>query len=619
MLDAMSFGTDVTELADPMTHGHRPLHGYPGMHPKSALTSLLLVAAVQSHAQSLGAVQGAVIIGRPLDIVVQSLGPAGDDASAQCVQADVRYGDMRLSPSHVDLSFEGDVAQAGGMLRVRTRLPVNEPFVTVEVRVGCPVRLTRWYTLLADVEPLRPMVPPPAAAAPIAAPSAATVPEDRLKAVAVAPADSPDPAARNPAPEAPTRSSATAARPAGIARQASKAKPMTTAPAAHKSAAGAQSASATPTSPAGPRLELQPVEIARPPGVQAGGDPAEAQASVSTQALAPSTEPDPLVLQELASLRAEQQRLLLAVESLNRELTAARSDRSDGILYALVGVIAVLLGALLWLLRRGAAPVAPLPTAPWWGGPAERADGADAPSAAVPPPAVQAQETTQSATVAESPPPPAASTASRTSEHMAGLEVSETGASVFQEVPIALLDVAALRELWEQVDFFESLGQVADAVATLQAFVLAHPRASEAPYLRWWALARKHGLETRSLQAMYEQHYQRLLAPPEPADGVESDSRLIQSLTRDWPGETARATLEAALASQPGDPAALLQVRTLAAFDDLIMLHGVLHGLRVLEKTPTAAPAAGTAPSDGALDFDWNAWTPTSSDAPALR
>ncbi|WP_443082334.1 type IV pilus assembly protein FimV, partial [Tepidimonas sp.] len=189
------------------------------------MISLLLVAAVQGRAQSLGAVQGAVIIGRPLDIVVQSPGATGDDTGAQCVQADVRYGEMRLSPSDVSVTVERDVAQGTGALRVRSRLPVNEPFVTVELRVGCPMRFTRAYTLLADVEPVRPG-PPPAVAAPVLAPTATSVPTDRPGAAPVAPANPGAPVARNPAPETPIRSLTTAPRPAGVARLASKVKPV---------------------------------------------------------------------------------------------------------------------------------------------------------------------------------------------------------------------------------------------------------------------------------------------------------------------------------------------------------------------------------------------------------
>lgn len=639
------------------------------MHPKSALISLLLVAAVQGHAQSLGAVQGAIIIGRPLDIVVQSPGATGDDTGAQCVQADVRYGEMRLSPSDVSVTVERDVAQGTGVLRVRSRLPVNEPFVTVELRVGCPMRFTRAYTLLADVEPVRPG-PPSAVAAPVRAPTATPVPTDRPGAAAVAPANPGAPVARNPAPETPIRSLTTAPRPAGVARLASKVKPVAaTVPAAREATGEARSTPAAPPPPAGPRLELEPVDIAQAPGTKAGGDPAGVPAAAPTDAPAPTAEPNPAVQQELATLRAEQQRLLLAVESLNRELTVARSARGDVILYALAGVIVVLLGALLWLLRRRPAPVTPVPTAPWWAAPAERGGSADVPPAPVPSPATEVMAAIHSATAAESSAATTGSSAIGMDDHMAGLEVSEAGASVFQEVPIALLDIAALHELWERVDFFESLGQPADAVAALRTFVLAHPRASEAPYLRWMALARKHGLDTRSPQATYEQHYQRLLAEAESADGVEADPRLLQALTRGWPGDAVRAILESALASQPGDPAAPLQVRTLAAFDDLIVLHGVLDLLPVLAQapldpsaapagstaaaaadahgaapadgaasaldfelpditdlpptpsvTPTPAPpAAGAAPTDGALEFDWSGWQPPASNAPPHR
>jgi len=154
---------------------------------------------------------------------------------------------------------------------------------------------------------------------------------------------------------------------------------------------------------------------------------------------------------------------------------------------------------------------------------------------------------------------------------------------------VMTLDVAALHDLWEQVDFFDSLGHAGDAIAALSAFVRAHPRASEAPYLRWWTLARRHGQDSRTLQTLYEQHYQRLLVVDETDAGLEADAALMQALTAAWPGEQARAIVVAALASQPGDPGSPLHVRTLAAFDDLITLHGVLGLLPMLGPMPEAA------------------------------
>lgn len=636
------------------------------MHSRSALASLLLVSAVQGHAQSLGAVQGAVIIGRPLDIVVQSHVAAGDDATSLCVQADVRYGDTRLSPSDVSVTIERDAAQTAGVLRVRARQPVNEPFVTVEVRVGCPMRFARAYTLLADAEPVRPVPTPAAVAAPITAAPARVPPAVPAVSDRAGPAIASAPVARAPAPETPIRSLATAPRPAGVARLASKARPVTAAaPAAREASGAVRTAPEAPATPPGPRLELEPVDIGRgAPSGAPDGAPAPA-ASVATEASTPPAppEPAPAVQQELASLRAEQQRLLLAVESLNRELTAAREGRGDGLLYALAGVVLVLLGAVLWLLRRRSAPVvAPAPT-PWWTAPGERPEGAVGTPAtpsggdATPPAVASAADGGAPA----APPPPAAV---GPVDHMAGLEVSEAGASVFQEVPIAPLDFAALHELWERVDFFESLGQAGDAIAALRAFVQAHPRASEAPYLRWWALARQHGLDTRLPQATYEQHYQRLLAADAESVGVEADPALLAVLAREWPGGGARACVEAALASQPGDPAAPLRVRTLAAFDDLIVLHGVLDLLPVLAQAPLAPtspavtpvaedadagtslldfelpdiadlppppatpragagdaspPPAARGGEDGGLDFDFSGWHPPAGTPPPPR
>ncbi|MEW6693356.1 MAG: hypothetical protein AB1371_00115 [Pseudomonadota bacterium] len=588
------------------------------MHAKTALASLLIVSAVQSHAQSLGAVQGAVIIGRPLDIVVQGQWEAGDGGAAVCVEADVRYGETRLAAGSVSVTVERGSAGAS-VLRVRARQPVNEPFVTIELRVGCPARFARAYTLLADIEPAQPAAPvaAPVTRAPVGV-TPATLPP--VGAASPAPAAHAAPAAvRTPLPETPIRSLATTPRPAGI-RMATKVRPVPAVPATQREDSGAvRSAPPPPPERRGPRLELAPVDI---PGTGAPGGaapetaataPAAPQTSAATEPASPAADgtPPAAVQQEIATLRAEQQRLLMAVESLNRELTQARESRADGLLVALSGLVVVLLGAVLWLWQRARKAV-PAPSA-WWTSTTAALGAADAPPAGPAAPAVRE---------------PAAA-----ADHMAGLEVSEAGASVFQEVPIAALDVAALHALWEQVDFFESLGQAADAVAALRAFVQAHPRASEAPYLRWWALAQAHGLDTRLPQAMYEQHFQRLLAREPGTEGVEADRALVQALVAQWPTDAARRHIEAALASQPGDPATPLRVRTLTAFDDLLVLHGVLDLLLDVAPAPgvAGAAAAGTggmgaqalgaaattdvalpAPTEsGALDFelpDISAW-----------
>lgn len=626
------------------------------MHAKSALASLLLVSAVQGHAQSLGAAQGAVIIGRPLDIVVQSQVGTTDDAASLCVQADVRYGDARLSPSEVSVTVEQGGAAGQGALRVRARQPINEPFVTVELRIGCPTRFSRSYTLLADAEPIRPApaVAParPAVTAPVTQPPAPSVVP---RPVTTAPAPTPMTRSMALSPETPIRLQAPLPRPAGVTRLASKARPVPAAAPVERQASGQARpvAESAPSAP-GPRLELEPVDLGNvppttvpaPESVSAPAGAAAPSATEGAPPAAPASEVAPAVQEELSKLRAEQQRLLMAVESLNRELTAAREGRADGLLYGLAGAALVLLGVVLWLLRRRPAVTA-VPTEPWWAAPGAGSAGASNSAAAAVTGAVPAE--TAAVTAGASDQPSAAGAASPPAalpdaDHMAGLEVSEAGASVFQEVPVAALDFGSLHELWERVDFFESLGQAGDAIAALRAFVQAHPRASEAPYLRWWALANRHGLDTRLPQATYEQHFQRLLVGDGPGGGLEADAPLMADILRDWPGDAVRTTIEAALASQPGDPSGGLHIRSLTAFDDLIVLHGVLDLLPVLAQAPAvvatppdagpsvldfelpdiadlslpaAPPKASPAPDaaapgkpDEVLDFDLSGWQP---------
>ncbi|WP_425973558.1 hypothetical protein [Tepidimonas sp. HKU78] len=585
------------------------------MHTKSALASLLLVSAVNGHAQTLGAAQGAVIIGRPLDIVVQSPGLASDDATALCVQAEVRYGETRLGPSDVSVRLEPQVGQRDGAIRVQARPAVNEPFVTVEVRIGCPSRFVRVYTMLADVE------------SPIATPAvvaAVDVPETR-DALSV-------PAARPQRISTIGRDLATNK----INRRASAAKtrPMGLQPSARPTSWFARLSLATgvplvaPANDQGsPRLDVQPLAFTsdedffefllararRDLGVDnapversgASGSTA-ADARGRGVADAEPVGPESELQREVLTLREERTRLYQRIEELGQELSQAQAEIAVGqrVLLGMFAAVALVVAA--WLARdrwRRLLSGRLRKSDQWWiprgSGRQEIADAQ---------PITAKSDNTNKEAVAVSvigdsldfpdvdsipsekiPPfPPGALTAE-----------TNQGIGMVREPDSSLitLDVAALHDLWEQVDFFDSLGQAGDAIAALSAFVRAHPRASEAPYLRWWTLARRHGLDSRTLQTLYEQHYHRLLVVDDADAGLEADAALMQALTATWPGEQARAIVVAALASQPGDPGSPLHVRTLAAFDDLITLHGVLDLLPVLGPMPeaTAMKAGGDA------------------------
>lgn len=582
---------------------------------KFAVGSALLVTATHSVALSLGGTQGSVIIGRPLDILVQSSMDADDAASGLCLEAEVLYGDARVPASAITAAIHR--AGSDGALRVRVSQPVNEPIVTVILKAGCQQNFKRSYSLLADFEPLPPPVstvqparPTQAAPQPVR-PQAATP----SRAVPVAPAATgsaqgsrPAPAVEAPQDETPIRLSAPVSRPAGVVSFKTKSRPVAAPVPADVSAgkveqaptAAAKPAATEAPEPGGARLKLDPVDVAtaQTGAVLQSGNPDAAQAAavqpgaqsgdVSGAGTDAGVDAAKAVQQELQTLRQEQERLRVSMETMNAQLAQARQEQySNPVVYGLGALVALLLGGVLWLVRgrkRAEAAVEAAGAAPWWtvSVPAPdsvlpQAPGASAPKLGEPVVSVAPAHEVQGG--------------------VEGIEVEEAGASRFQEVPIAKVDIGVLLDLWQQVDFFESIGQQVDAAQALESFVQANPRASEAPYLRWMQLAAQLGIPGMfdRAQAVYEHHYQRLIPGSITSGGaglgLEDDTGFAQRLTKAWPSDEARAMVEQALVSQPGDASAGLQVRSVHAFDDLMALRGLWDVLQVQTAEREAEPA----------------------------
>ena len=116
------------------------------------LAVLLQLAASSCFAVSLGRHQGATLIGRPLDLSVQAILDAQDDIASLCIEADVFYADTRLDKSRVRVTTErASASSPDAVIRIRTSSPVDEPVVTVYVRVGCQRKIERRYVTLADM------------------------------------------------------------------------------------------------------------------------------------------------------------------------------------------------------------------------------------------------------------------------------------------------------------------------------------------------------------------------------------------------------------------------------------------------------------------------------------
>ena len=103
-------------------------------------------------ATSLGRHRGAVLIGRPLDISVQAVLDAQEDLSSLCLDADVFYADNKLDKSRVRVTAEkASPTSQDALIRIRSAAVIDEPVVTVYLRVGCQQKTERRYVALADM------------------------------------------------------------------------------------------------------------------------------------------------------------------------------------------------------------------------------------------------------------------------------------------------------------------------------------------------------------------------------------------------------------------------------------------------------------------------------------
>lgn len=320
---------------------------------KHATAITLLAAAGQIHALTLGAAQGQVVIGRPLELIVMAGAGASDAAAGQCLQAEVHYGDSRLPAAAVTVTTLAPDESGAVRWRVRASQPVNEPIVTLQMRVGCSHSYTRSYALLADQASA---ALPPRRMPELAARSRARAASSEAPARSVA-----KPKAsvqgglragptrqRKQSSEAPSRRTVSPApihlppprpRPSGIERALAKTRPAPVREVLVEVAAAEQPI-AKPTAPAttGPRLELDLIKTGAMPFQLAGSGSTAGAGGLQA---------------ELAGLKAEQARMRAAVEAVHLQLAQARRPRwQDPLVLGLLGLSTASLGALAWTWIR---------------------------------------------------------------------------------------------------------------------------------------------------------------------------------------------------------------------------------------------------------------------------
>jgi pilus assembly protein FimV len=569
-------------------------------HPAYLTAWALALASGCSTASALGfgAATSSALIGSPLDFSVSLELAPGERITPDCLAADVAMGTALLPPSAVSVGVQ---ALPGGLrVRVMSRAPVTEPIVGVVVSVGCPARITRRFTVLAD---------PPAMAA-----STPAVPPE----VATAP----------PLISLPSRSQSSA--------------PAEPRPRLRVEAPTVQSAGVAAPTP-GPAASSASLPAPQPP-LQAQ---AAAEAAEAAEAAASAARARVLALEtNLLALRVESRQQRDALARLEVELARAREQALIG--WA-AGGLALLLGlaaaALGWRRRREPRPATGRwrwSFAPRGGAQAEPGWGAIEPAAAAEPAgagrrlpdtavqglggvAVPAAVGVQSLALPsmtmeavapadpEGPEAPDERPADGESERTRLMAPAELAASE----PLPTVSAEESLELEQQVEFLTVLGQE-DAAANL---LMEHLRKTGGtfpmPFLKLMDIHRRRGDRAayEAVRARFNQRFNAVAAAfgaaSLPTRGLQEHPEMMRRIERAWADPVESMTLlENLIFRSDGE-----QPLDLTALEDVVFLHAVArdvrrhsgeritevdvllsleeHGSDILVAVPEALPPAG--------------------------
>ena len=141
----------------------------------------LVCSAPWSAALTLGKLRGTAWIGQPLDISVPLELDADQSAGDLCAEAEVFHGDTRQDSKQVRVTLDSANHPDKPLLRIRSASRVDEPVVSVNLRLGCTQKITRRLVMLADYPSANGngnsnAAPTASATAPTPAPTPAPVP-----------------------------------------------------------------------------------------------------------------------------------------------------------------------------------------------------------------------------------------------------------------------------------------------------------------------------------------------------------------------------------------------------------------------------------------------------------
>jgi len=315
----------------------------------------MLLAAANSIAMSLGRHRGATLIGRPLDLSVQAVLEAQDDVASLCLDADVFFGDNKVDKSRIRVTAEKASPTAqDAVIRIRSTSLVDEPVVTLYLRVGCQQKTERRYVTLADLAP---------DAVPDKSVANSSVPSGRTQMVS--PMQVSPPQLTLPASASPTVN-------------VSVTKPV------KKTTRSADAANPGPTNRSRLKVESLAVSIERDPQLKSSAELLSAPASspqersaaaalwraltAQPQDILRDAEKRQSLESTVRSLQSQSQKNQQSINELGTKLERAQSERyANPLVYALAFFLLLALSGLAylnrdqWLRRRFAVG-----DVPWW-------------------------------------------------------------------------------------------------------------------------------------------------------------------------------------------------------------------------------------------------------------
>src|SRR3569833_3579386 len=108
------------------------------------------LASQPAWALGFGRVAPDAVLGQPLLFTAPVHVEDGEHFGAECVSAEVYFGDAKVNPGEVVTRVERGSSDNDWLVKISTASKIGEPIVEIAVSAGCERRFVRRFTAFAD-------------------------------------------------------------------------------------------------------------------------------------------------------------------------------------------------------------------------------------------------------------------------------------------------------------------------------------------------------------------------------------------------------------------------------------------------------------------------------------